>query len=240
MLQRAASHGSDGEPVSGSKKDSSGGGSAQPSGGGSAQPSGGGSAQPSDGGAPAGAQQSFIAAVARAALQQQVAKCPHCRPEIPQHSPRQGCARSGRRRRAPVQAACPCALCRGALLFSLLARCAPGGGLSGLPATSGRSAAQSVHGVALASVLRSWFRTPSPAAAGQAQEAHESMLAWRVSEAVRDLDGAAASIAAGQAEVGLRALFCLLGGCRRGLARQEHCVLVGELCLPTPGLRGAG
>lgn len=32
------------------------------------------------------------------------------------------------------------------------------------------------------------------------------MLAWRAAEAVRDLDGAAASIAAGQAEVRARSL----------------------------------
>ena len=35
----------------------------------------------------------------------------------------------------------------------------------------------------------------------QAHEAHESMMAWRAAEVVRDLDGTAASIAAGQAEV---------------------------------------
>jgi len=121
MLQRAASHGSDGEPVSGSKKDSSGGGSAQPSGGGSAQPSGGGSAQPSDGGAPAGAQQSFIAAVARAALQQQVAPPPKL-------TWSGLCARRQAVLRA-CQVACPCALRRGALFFSacsLAARLAAG------------------------------------------------------------------------------------------------------------------
>lgn len=43
------------------------------------------------------------------------------------------------------------------------------------------------------------------AGALQAQEAHDSMMAWRAAEALRDLDGVAASIAAGQAEVGLRA-----------------------------------
>ena len=41
----------------------------------------------------------------------------------------------------------------------------------------------------------------------QAQDAHNSMLAWRAAEAVRDLDGAAASIAAGQAEVRARSLL---------------------------------
>jgi hypothetical protein len=226
MLQRAASHGSDGEPVSGSKKDSSGGGSAQPSGGGSAQPSGGGSAQPSDGGAPAGAQQSFIAAVARAALQQQVAPPPKL-------------TRSGLcARRQAVLRACPGSLSlRSApgrpVFFSLLARCAPGGGLSGLSAMSARSAAQSGCTVVLARVLRSWTRAPSPAAAGQAQEAHESMLAWRVSEAVRDLDGAAASIAAGQAEVGLRALLRLLGGRRQGSSLPGALCFVGGCLYPS-------
>jgi len=226
MLQRAASHGSDGEPVSGSKKDSSGGGSAQPSGGGSAQPSGGGSAQPSDGGAPAGAQQSFIAAVARAALQQQVAPPPKL-------TWSGLCAR-----RQAVLRACPGSLSlRSApgrpVFFSLLARCAPGGGLSGLSAMSARSAAQSGCTVVLARVLRSWTRAPSPAAAGQAQEAHESMLAWRVSEAVRDLDGAAASIAAGQAEVGLRALLRLLGGRRQGSSLPGALCFVGGCLYPS-------